>query len=209
MKLPAELAKTPEWTLIGPMGPRLPKFLESHPLIAVDGGGNFCDHSDIWIGDGDSSFKDPKAKHIFQFPPKKSLSDLALALSLLPTTHPLTLHCWGFLGGRRDHELLNLGEVLRFLEFREGSQVYFYDGVSGQRSVKCFSSGTWHLRHVGLFSVAALRAIRIKLEGDCEYTIGQFTELPPLSTLGLSNEARGEFCLTNDGPVMILIPESY
>ena len=47
----------------------------------------------------------------------------------------------------------------------------------------------------------------IKLAGACLYPIEVETELTPLSSLGLSNEAAGDFSLINQGPIMIFFPE--
>lgn len=209
MKLPAELVNHKEWTLIGPMGPRLSDALKAFPLVGVDGGANFCEQMDLWVGDGDSNLSAIQATHAFSFPPKKDLSDLALAFSLFKDSTSVTLHCWGFLGGRKDHELLNFGEALRFLESKLQSQILFYDSESGAVSIKCLGPGTWQESHQGLFSLASLAPIQIKLTGHCEYQLPEETELLPLSSLGLSNSAEGNFTVSNSGPMMILFPETH
>lgn len=207
LKLPVSLENSKEWTLVGPMGPQIPEELITHPVLCVDGGADFCEHLDVWVGDGDSHQKIIKCENIFRFPPQKDSSDFALALSLFTTSGPVTLHCWGFLGGRKDHEILNYGAVLRFLEKSPASQVNFYL-PDHKVAVKCVAQGEWKLNHSGLFSLASIKNIPIKLLGKCLYKLEQETVLEPLSSLGLSNEAQGEFTLITQGPVMIFFQEN-
>ena len=207
MKLPVSLAHLKEWTFVGPMGPNLPTSMGHQAILAVDGGAAFCHQMDIWIGDGDSHLESIDCKNIYQFPPQKSQSDLALALTFFHQSNPVVLHFWGFLGGRRDHELLNFGEVLDFLESSPGSEVIFYENNT-RVALKCLSSGHWPLKHQGTFSLISLKNTKVTLSGACLYALDQETELSALSSLGLSNEAQGEFTLTNHGPVMIFFPEN-
>jgi thiamine pyrophosphokinase len=206
MKLPVSLAHFKEWTLVGPMGPTLPSSMGHEAILAVDGGAAFCSRMDIWIGDGDSHLESIDCKNIYQFPPKKSESDLALALTFFHQSSPVVLHFWGFLGGRRDHELLNFGEALHFLETSPGSEVIFYDH-NKRVALKCLGIGHWPMNHQGTFSLVTLKDTKIKLTGACLYPLDQETQLSALSSLGLSNEAQGEFTLINQGPVMIFFPE--
>ncbi len=206
MKLPISLENFKEWTLVGPMGPIVPEPLVAHPLLCVDGGAHFCSNMDIWVGDGDSYQEIVKCENIFQFPPQKAASDLSLALSFFESSGPVVLHCWGFLGGRRDHELFNFGEVLRFLEKSPGSQVFFYQ-ADGAVSLTCVGTGEWQINYKGTFSLASIKSVRIKLLGSCLYPLENETDLHPLSSLGLSNIGQGQFTLTNLGPVMIFFSE--
>lgn len=206
MKLPVSLAHSKEWTLIGPMGPEVPKRLLAHSRLCVDGGARFCSKMDIWIGDGDSHGESVNCQNIYQYPPQKSSSDFALALTFFKASHAVVLHCWGFLGGRKDHEMINLGEVLRFLEHSPGSEVYFYQ-EDGKVAVKCLGKGEWFINYQGTFSLACIKNVKIKLHGACRYQLEHETELEPLSSLGLSNFAEGEFKLINQGPVMMFFSE--
>lgn len=202
MKLPGEFQNNKEWTLVGPMGPKLPALKFPYPLLGIDGGARFCDRMDIWVGDGDSHLSTINSQHIFEFSPQKNSSDLALALSLFQTSGPMRLHCWGLLGGRRDHELLNLGEMMHFLENSPQSRATFYDS-QGIIALECVSSGSWSFTHQGIFSLTCIKESRVTLTGCCDYLLKEVTSLPPLSSLGLSNSASGEFFLTNSSPVMI------
>ena len=206
MKLPVSLTHLKEWTFVGPMGPNLPTSMGHQAILAVDGGAAFCHRMDIWIGDGDSHLESIDCKNIYQFPPQKSQSDLALALTFFHQSKPVILNFWGFLGGRRDHELLNFGEVLHFLETSPGSEVIFYE-QNTRVAMKCLGSGHWPLNYQGTFSLISLKNTKVTLSGACLYPLDQETELSALSSLGLSNEAHGEFTLTNNGPVMIIFPE--
>jgi thiamine pyrophosphokinase len=206
MKLPIEFVNTQEWTLVGPMGPRLTDFLAKNPILCVDGGADFTAKMDIWVGDGDSAINVFDSPNIFKFAPQKSESDLALALSLVSQASPRTLHLWGFVGGRKDHELLNLGEVMHYLENKTHTEVIFYDG--DQRPVyRAIASGDWAFPHTGTFSVASIKPVKLKILGHVSYPLPTFTELAPLCSLGLSNSAEGEIQIINDGPVLVIFPE--
>ncbi len=206
MKLPISLSNSKEWTLAGPMGPVVPEGLLAHNILCVDGGARFCSRMDVWIGDGDSHVGSVNCENIYQFSPHKSQSDLALALTLLKDISSLTLHCWGFLGGRKDHELINLGEMLTFLEGKPQASAVFYD-EKGRISLRILGAGAWTFQHSGLFSLASLKNVRVKILGQVEYPLKEETELSPLSSLGLSNRALGAFEVINDGPVMVIFPE--
>ena len=206
MKLPIEFVNTQEWTLVGPMGPVLANFLSSNPILCVDGGADFTPKMDIWVGDGDSAINVFDSPNIFKFSPKKSESDLALALNLLSQTAPRTLHLWGFVGGRKDHELLNLGEVMQYLENKNQCEAIFYDG-SQQPVYRLLAPGDWVFPHTGIFSVASFKPAKLKILGDVSYPLTEMTDLTPLSSLGLSNSAQGEVQIINQGPVLVIFPE--
>jgi len=101
MMLPSSLINKTEWVLVGPMGPEPTETLSQFPIIAIDGGAHHLECPDIWVGDADSYEKKVSCKHVFRHPPKKDLSDFALALSLFKVPHHYKLHLWGLLGGRR------------------------------------------------------------------------------------------------------------
>lgn len=104
----------------------------------------------------------------------------------------------GFLGGRRDHELINLGEIHKFLCTRTKPTECDLDwAVCG------FSPGKWPLQIKGIFSVLAFEATKITLTGDCAYQLREPTALSLLSSHGLSNEGFGIIELRNDEPVFV------
>ncbi|MGE3611227.1 MAG: hypothetical protein AB7I27_16665 [Bacteriovoracaceae bacterium] len=206
MKLPEEFKLFYEWTFVGPMGPNLPSNLLSHPVIAVDGGSRFTDKVDIWLGDGDSRPSEVNSRHLFRYPSIKSESDLTLSLNLFDEDRPYLFHLWGFLGGRKDHELFNLGETLNFLEQRPKAQIFFYD-EQGRILFQILGAGEWGLKHLGVFSIGTLKEQKIKLIGECQYQLIEETLIKPLSSLGLSNEGAGKFSLYNRHPLFIYYPE--
>lgn len=206
MKLPNDLCDKTEWALIGPMGPEAPDFLRSLPLLAVDGGGRYVAAPDVWIGDGDSYSAPPPGKVSFKLSPQKDSSDLASALELLSQTLSYKLHLWGFLGGRKDHELFVLGECSRFLEHHSQSQIWLY-GNNRRVEFEFYGAGQWDLNHQGLFSMGCLNQTMVQLIGDVHYPLTEPLALEPLSSLGLSNQASGNFTLKNLAPVFIYFPE--
>lgn len=206
MKLPPLYKNTFEWTLVGPMGPGVPDALAKHPLLAVDGGAKHTDRMDIWVGDGDSYIEKINCEHIFRHPPQKSQSDLALALSALNSQLEYKLHLWGFLGGRKDHELFNLGECLSFLGAHPESQILLYNEES-EVSFHLLGEGVWSFTHHGPFSLGSTKNIEVQMTGDCLYPLPHPQRLNPLSSLGLSNEGSGEIKLQLNGPLFIYFPE--
>jgi thiamine pyrophosphokinase len=206
MMLPSNLREQNEWTFVGPMGPALPDKLKHLPIIAVDGGAHFHSKLDIWVGDADSYEKEVVAGHIYRHPVEKDQSDLALALSLFKEPRHFKFHFWGFLGGRKDHELFNLGEALTFLDEQLECQIMFYD-ENGKILFHVLGSGHWKFSYDGLFSLGTLKKTMVRLRGECAYPIEKYQLLNPLSSLGLSNIGKGEMILENDGPVFLYYPE--
>jgi thiamine pyrophosphokinase len=196
MNMPSAYTHHKEWMLQGPMSSGDASFLSNLPKMAVDGGIAFCPSADIWVGDLDSSPFTPKVKHQFRHPQDKALSDLSLALALFGHLNSVTLHLWGFLGGRKDHELFNLGEILHFLENKERAKVFLYD-ESSQIKFELFSSGEWDLTHHGTFSLGCLNECLVTLKGECIYQLSSPTLFKPLSSFGLSNKGFGQMKLTN------------
>lgn len=206
MKLPSSLSHKTEWVLLGPMGPLLPRFLSDLPLLGVDGGAHFTEEMDVWVGDADSFSGKINSPHIFRHPTGKDESDLALALRFFDEPRHYKLHLWGFLGGRKDHELFNLGEAMAFLNANHENQILFYD-ARGKIIFHAVGTGHWKFTHVGIFSLGTLKKTEVKLTGSCLYPISTPTYIEPLSSLGLSNQGQGEMTLETEGPVFICFPE--
>jgi hypothetical protein len=207
MKLPIEYLKKNEWILLGPMGPRPPKEFFNFPILAVDGGGDFCDSCDIWVGDGDSLIRPTNASWKKTYPEKKSQSDLALALHLLTDLQRPRLHLWGFSGGRRDHHLFNIGECLHFLNSNASGRIFFYENNTSP-SFLFFPKGESDFLFKGTFSVGSIFPMNLKLQGDCLYQQESPLYFSPLSSLGLSNQAFGEVTITSDAPFFIHLVEN-
>ncbi len=205
MILPSHLLTHAEWVFLGPMGPRLPSQLLPLPLLTVDGGGNFAKSAVVWVGDQDSLNCDIQAEFIFRHPREKDLSDLALALGLFTAPLRYKFHFWGLLGGRRDHELFNLGEALRFLELHNESQIFMYN-EEGRIRFHLLGAGRWTFAHQGLFSLGTMAKTEVLLSGACRYVPQTPVTLFPLSSTGLSNEAHGPVNVENRGPIFIYFP---
>lgn len=206
MKLPSPLRESLEWTFIGPMGPEVPTSLLAHSLLGVDGGAAWSSRLDVWVGDADSYLHKVTCPHIFKHPTSKAISDLGLAFELLKAEGPYKLHMWGLLGGRKDHELFNLGESLAFLERHQESQILYYD-EAGRVMFHLLGAGEWKFLHQGLFSLGSIDKVSLKMLGDCEYPILRETKLAPLSSMGLSNKGFGEISILNEGPIFLFFPE--
>lgn len=204
--LPVNLAQIRVWTIIGPMGPKISPALSQFPILAVDGGAEFCDRMDVWIGDGDSNRSLLDCENVYRYGPIKDQSDLGLALGMFQGQKPLELHLWGFLGGRRDHEWINLGEVYHFLETKHEAVAHFYNS-QGKLEVSVYSAGRQALSHQGTFSLATIKENQIQILGAVQYALTEKTTLLPLSSLGLSNSAHGIFEIIHEAPLMIIYPE--
>jgi thiamine pyrophosphokinase len=155
MNLPQSLSQRTEWTFVGPLGSTLPDFLLSHPVLGVDGGAHFTSKLDLWVGDADSFSERPQTQHTHILPVDKDASDLNFALQLFSAAKPYKFHFWGFLGGRKDHELFNLGEALSFLDKHPESQVLLYD-THGKLSFHLIGAGDWKFTHHGTFSLGSI-----------------------------------------------------
>ncbi len=169
------------------------------PTIFVDGGSAFRIAGEgISVGDGDSF----AGKIDVELDPQKDFSDLAFALGQIPAHFCEVILC-GFLGGRRDHELFNIGEAHHFLRARlSPTRVSFDDEIIG------YSAGAWQFERLGLFSIAVIEQTAVALTGDCLYTCPDKTIFTPVSSLGLSNQGSGTVSIECEGPVFILFDEA-
>ncbi len=195
----AQLDSHHQVTLVGPM--RQPEASITDPTIYVDGGIKFKPPGDkqfsIHVGDQDSSAIAPD--HLLSA--NKDFSDLAFVLAHLPASIvKLSMH--GFLGGRRDHEILNFGETHSFLSGRpRPTRAAFWN--EGRIQVLGFSAGMWTFDHTGLFSLVVFEDTPLNLKGHCEYDFGPKRNLKALSSLGLSNRANGELHLETEKPAFL------
>lgn len=186
--------------LVGPLLSTPPAL--SVPTIYIDGGANFVLRRGaapfVSVGDGDS------ALHALDksLPAKKDFSDLAFALHALPASIRL-IELFGFLGGRRDHELANFGEAHFFLSRRpQPTRMNFYG--ESQIEVMGFSPGDWSLELHGPFSFFLFESAAVQICGQCEYTVTEPLLLPTLSSRGLSNIGHGEVRFSSHGPFFIM-----
>ncbi len=201
-----------EVTLVGPFNTSEHKPLT--PTVYVDAGNHFrsvkrsgeellspC----VSVGDGDSF----TGEMDFLLPTQKDLSDLAFVLSSLPE-NITTVNLRGFLGGRRDHELANFGEVHAFLNQRQRFSRVDFSSATADFSVIAFTRGVLRINLKGVFSVFVFEPTQIVLNGACRYCLPKPTLITTASSLGLSNEGWGEVEVKSQKPCFVFrnIPES-
>lgn len=162
-------------------------------VIAIDGGQNQIDRSniDLSIGDGDSSNEEMDIKLKID----KDQSDLAAALALLGS-EKRKIYAFGFLGARRDHEWINLGELFNFVH-KSNSIVELDEHHT------FYPRGTHKLNLLGTFSLLSLRENDISISGKCKYILNTPKRFMPLSSHGLSNEGHGQCLITSTEAILI------
>ncbi len=178
-----------EVTLVGPMANQ--KLQLRSPVIYIDGGAEFKTCEGLVVGDGDSFFGEIDVP----LNSEKDFSDLAFCLQQIPEKfHTIRLH--GFLGGRRDHEYINVIEAHQFLTERTQTKCLF------DEEVLLLSSGEFELAYHGFFSLLGLSHGHISLSGEVKYSL-ENRSLKALSSHGLSNQAYGNFSIQTQQPVII------
>lgn len=188
--------------LVGPMLGRKAEKLK--PQVAVDGGIAYAVAPVLWVGDGDSAAV-PKNVPTFT-KHNQDETDLRFCLNGLRGWKWTELHLAGFLGGRRDHELANFGEIHAELKERPGfRRAVFYDGQMVPR-IFFYPAGSHAISINGLFSVLTLEPSSVSVAGSCEFTAKKLP-LAPLSGLGVSNRGSGEVRITCATPLMVLLEE--
>ncbi len=182
-----------ELTLVGPFAAARTEW--PTPCVFIDAGNRHQTSNPLHysVGDGDSAWA--PVDHLL--PEEKDYSDLAFVLSVLPD-HISRLSLVGFLGGRRDHEFINLGEIHRYLKGRVTPAECNIDF-----SVCAYSAGKWALDLKGIFSLLALEPADVRVLGHCRYQIPVTQPLVPLSSRGLSNEGWGIVELTTSAPIFV------
>ena len=163
------------------------------PVIFVDGGSQHKKNCGFSVGDNDSY----AGSLDLVLPKSKDYSDLAFVLGRIPEKFQL-ISLWGFLGGRADHEIINLGETCQSLKSKNQTQILFDDKVI------CISPGDWKFKLEGLFSLFSFTDNQISLSGECRYKL-QNSNLKAHSSQGLSNIAQGEIFIQNAHPLCLYI----
>lgn len=191
--LPSFIKNAKKLNLIGPCSIDKSKIDYSLSTIIIDGG---LEHKltfkeQFSIGDGDSTSEDLD----LLLPKEKDQSDLAVALSKIEQRDTqINLH--GFLGGRRDHELIVLGEVYKHSSQMD-SFAYF------EKHYTILPRGIHELKINGLFSLLTLEENLITISGNAKYLLEKATPLLPLSSLGLSNQGTGEVEIKCSRPLIV------
>jgi thiamine pyrophosphokinase len=194
-----------EIVLIGPMDFINPPIQLNVPHVFIDGGSKHKEFfKSIWrkkswspeiisVGDGDSSH----VKLDVLISPQKDFSDLQYALNFLPQQIE-KIHLIGFLGGRKDHELINFGEIYHFLQHQ--SSLAFFDD-------KIIASSHKLKRNIqGTFSILTFNTTFVKITGMCKYPLDTFTEIHPFSSHGLSNIGHGDISIEANDVFFLFLP---
>jgi thiamine pyrophosphokinase len=188
---------TEELNFIGPIDPALHLCNGQLKSYLIDRGAEFERHFPLHlrVGDGDSTNHPMDIK----FPADKDFSDLKGALQLIQGNSSLKIHFYGFLGGRKDHELINIGEIFHFLKVKTQTQCLLYDqkGVS----LVGLTAGTWELSGTGLVSFLTLVPTHLEISGSVKYPFAN--SVNTLTSIPLSNYANGEFKVSFDQPTYI------
>ncbi len=179
-------------TLIGPL--LNDDNIISRPVVFVDGGVKFRQNGIGYsVGDGDSTIESLDEL----LDKEKDQSDLSYALISISSNRFKTLLLRGFLGGRRDHELINLGEAHLFLKKQTISTKIKFDD-----KVLLLSQGAWEVNINGIFSVFTFEKTNVAIGGNCKYKT-KYALFPYLSSNGLSNVGNGEVHFKCDSPIVI------
>ncbi|MGZ6480364.1 MAG: hypothetical protein ACXWQE_13730 [Bdellovibrionales bacterium] len=186
--------------VVGPMMGR--PFKPTAPTIYVDGGAVYQQTIEtdgniptVSVGDGDST----KLKLDVPLPIEKDYSDLAFVLHYLPET-VRHVELLGFQGGRPDHELINYGEVNKFLRDKK-----VFTTVRFEESIVAFSGGSLKLHIDGLFSVVVLEKAEVRIIGACKYPLNVPTKIDPASSLGLGNMGHGTVVFESTKPCFLFL----
>jgi len=201
---------TPDWNKLDPgteklalIGPVRTQPLPSldMPQLAIDGGSRFAVCPLLWAGDGDSG-QAPTGVPAFN-KLSQDMTDLRFCLDHIHNWRWKELHLFGFLGGRRDHELANFGEIHAGMKARASFMKAAFYNEDNLASVLFLNTGTHTLELHGTFSTLVLEPASITISGDCHYS-REKVSLHPFSGEGISNEASGTVSISSNAPLMIL-----
>lgn len=174
------------------------------PQIAVDRGLQFAVEPILWVGDGDSSTPSQSIPQFFK--EDQNVTDLHFCLHNIRNWKWFELHLFGFLGGRKDHELANLGEVYHAFKNRKLSRsAIFYD--QDVPRVHLYQSGRHEFSSHDLFSVLVFEESQVTIEGSCEYQCENIV-LKPFSGKGVSNVGHGMIQIQSSQPFLIFFEKS-
>jgi len=202
--------------IIGPLfNKRLSITRKESSFLFIDGGSQFFDYvqkvfidslpfegplffNSLKVGDGDSF----KGTLDIKLSVNKNYSDLAYGLQLIkPFLEKVSL--LGFLGGRKDHELFNLGEIHKVLlsPLVQQSSVFYLD-----KSFICFPPGAHNTNIEGTFSLFVLEKAKVTITGSVKFPLLNPTTIDPLSSFCLSNICHGEVVIQSDKPIFLYLP---
>lgn len=162
-----------------------------------------CAHYSLGDADGGGNYRELLDE---LHPAQKDESDLALALKFIEKDiHPQAeIHAFGLWGGRFDHQLANMGEFLRLSGHYPKIRIIWHGENKEEKAY--IACGETDFNHEGLFSVFTLQDNEISIEGEIEYPLAK-QSLAALSSLGLSNVARGAFSIHALKPYLIIFAD--
>ena len=175
--------------------------LKDVPQLAVDGGDRFAVNPVLWAGDGDSGQAPTSIPAFIKH--DQNITDFRFCLNGIRDWRWRELHLFGFLGGRRDHELANFGEIHVEMKARAPFSKAVLYGENNLPQMYFFQAGEHAARLQGVFSVLVLEPAEITIAGECLYPAGKIS-LQPFSGKGISNEASGIVKISSSGPFMLL-----
>ena len=194
-----DIRQAPIVTLVGPLygKPHTPYA----PTIYIDAGAHFrhpdgaSNFAEVSVGDGDSA-DIPLDETL---PKDKDYSDLAFVLRSLPKS-VIHIDLLGFLGGNRDHELLNYGEMHHFLNGSHAFRSARFDDI-----VVAFAGGKLSMEVHGRFSIVVFEPAQVTLTGSCAFPLEQLTTVLPVSSKGLGNTGFGTLFIESTTPCFLFL----
>lgn len=190
-------------TLVGPLYGKI--HTPATPTVYVDAGAHFRafdatnNYAEVSVGDGDSAETPLDEK----LPEEKDYSDLAFVLRHLPKSVE-HVDLLGFLGGSRDHEVINFGEIHHFLKGSTRFRSARFDDL-----VVAFAGGKLSMEIHGRFSIVVFEKASVQITGSCTYPLADPTPIPELSSMGLSNMGFGTVFVDCTAPCFLFLGMGY
>lgn len=154
------------------------------------------------VGDGDSYEGDCPLD--INLPKKKDYSDLSFVVEAIIKSK-INYEKITFLGfsskeseKRLDHFLFNLGLI-------EKLATKLSIAIKMDEQFIMVPSGKNSFTHRGFFSIIALKPTEFRIAGKAKYQLTNWTKLPALNSLGLSNYANGSISIENKKTVIIYL----
>ena len=181
------------------------------PMLIIDGGLNHIDQLSslkqypiFTIGDNDSNKTERLPDILLEV--QKDFSDLSCGLSLISdvsTENPLKVTMLGFLGGRLDHEIINLGEISSFLKSTKSKcDIYISNKVIST------NQNTLTIDTHKSFSVISFHDVKLTITGECEFTLPKSINLSSLSSRALSNKGFGKVTIKSNDVFFVILNET-
>lgn len=193
--------------IIGPLAIN-PKLIDRKlHTILVDGALNHKLNLEDSLSIGDNDSIKPNINHAcdIKLNTEKDFSDLYYALKHIDENEGI-IECFGFIGGRLDHQLMVYGDLYSFLNESTKSIIF---KIYSENSLKLLviPPGEFEFLYEGEFSLFLFENQMLTLEGDIKYPIKEeYThKIRPISSAGLSNISYGNFKITSSKPLLLFI----